>query len=48
MLRRSEVERGYFVRAVESEAQLAEVVRALQLERLVALNRLAGATPSGG
>jgi len=48
MLRRSEVERGYFVRSTESEAQLAEVVRALQLERLVALNRLAGATPSGG
>jgi hypothetical protein len=47
MLRRREVERGYFVRAVESEAQLAEVVRALQLERLVALNRRAGATPSG-
>ncbi len=47
MLRRSEVERGYFVRAVEGEAQLAEVVRALQLERLVALNRRAGATPSG-
>jgi len=36
MLRRSEVERGYFVRATESEAQLAEVIRALQLERLVA------------
>jgi hypothetical protein len=35
MLRRREVERGYFVRAVESEAQLAEVVRALQLEGLV-------------
>ncbi len=32
MLRRREVERGYFVRATESEAQLAEVVRALQLE----------------
>ena len=32
MLRRSEVERGYFVRAIESEAQLAEVLRALQLE----------------
>ncbi len=47
MLRRNEVERGYFVRAVESEAQLAEVVRALQLETLVALNRPAGATPSG-
>jgi hypothetical protein len=36
MLRRKEVERGYFVRATESEAQLAEVVRALQLEALVA------------
>src|SRR5262249_42582157 len=36
MLRRREVERGYFVRAVESEAQLAEVVRALQLEALIA------------
>ena len=36
MLRRREVERGYFVRATESEAQLAEVVRALQLENLVA------------
>jgi hypothetical protein len=36
MLRRREVERGYFVRATESEAQLAEVVRALQLEGLVA------------
>ncbi|HUL94693.1 MAG TPA: Mut7-C RNAse domain-containing protein [Usitatibacter sp.] len=36
MLRRKEVERGYFVRATESEAQLAEVVRALQLESLVA------------
>jgi uncharacterized protein with PIN domain len=35
MLRRREVERGYFVRATESEKQLAEVVRALQLERLV-------------
>jgi len=35
MLRRREVDRGYFVRAVESEAQLAEVVRALQLEQLV-------------
>jgi uncharacterized protein with PIN domain len=35
MLRRKEVDRGYFVRAVESEAQLREVVRALQLERLV-------------
>ena len=36
MLRRSEVDRGYFVRATESEAQLREVVRALQLERHVA------------
>jgi uncharacterized protein with PIN domain len=36
MLRRREVERGYFVRATESEAQLAEVIHALQLETLVA------------
>jgi len=36
MLRRREVERGYFVRNVESEAQLAEVIHALQLENLVA------------
>lgn len=36
MLRRNDVERGYFVRAVESEAQLAEVLRALQLEGLLA------------
>lgn len=36
MLRRREVERGCFVRAVESEAQLAEVVAALQLEGLLA------------
>jgi uncharacterized protein with PIN domain len=36
MLRRREVDRGYFVRATESEAQLGEVVRALQLERLLA------------
>jgi uncharacterized protein with PIN domain len=35
MLRRREVERGYFVRATASEAQLAEVLRALQLEVLV-------------
>jgi len=35
MLRRGEVERGYFVRAVESEAQLGEVIRALQLESLL-------------
>ena len=32
MLRRKEVERGYFVRATRSEVQLGEVVRALQLE----------------
>ena len=36
MLRRGEVERGYFVRNTESEAQLGEVVRALQLESLLA------------
>ena len=36
MLRRKEVDRGYFVRATESEAQLAEVIRALQLEALIA------------
>lgn len=36
MLRRSDVERGYFVRAVESEAQLAEVVARMQLEGLLA------------
>jgi uncharacterized protein with PIN domain len=36
MLQRSEVERGYFVRAIHSEPQLAEVLRALQLERWVA------------
>jgi uncharacterized protein with PIN domain len=36
MLRRSEVERGYFVRATESEEQLGEVLRALQLEARVA------------
>ena len=36
MLRRGDVDRGYFVRATESEAQLYEVVRALQLEALVA------------
>ena len=36
MLRRSDVERGYFVRSTESESQLGEVVRALQLESLVA------------
>ena len=32
MLRRRQVDRGYFVRATASEAQLGEVVRALQLE----------------
>jgi uncharacterized protein with PIN domain len=36
MLRRSEVERGYFVRATRTEAQLHEVVHALQLEPLLA------------
>jgi uncharacterized protein len=36
LLRRREVERGYFVRATESETQLAEVVRALQLEASLA------------
>jgi hypothetical protein len=36
MLRRGDVERGYFVRAVHSEEQLAEVIERLQLERLVA------------
>ncbi len=36
MLRRKEVERGYFVRAIESEAQLGEVIGALQLEGLLA------------
>ena len=35
MLRRRDVVRGYFVRAVQSEAQLFEVVRALQLEPLL-------------
>jgi len=35
LLRRGDVERGYFVRNIESEPQLAEVVRALQLERLL-------------
>jgi hypothetical protein len=34
MLRRREVERGYFVRAAVSEEQLDEVIGALQLERL--------------
>jgi uncharacterized protein with PIN domain len=32
LLRRREVDRGYFVRSTESEAQLGEVIRALQLE----------------
>ena len=36
MLRRSDVDRGYFVRATQSEAQLGEVIRALQLEALIA------------
>ena len=36
MLRRKEVDRGYFVRATESEEQLAEVIRALQLEGMLA------------
>jgi uncharacterized protein with PIN domain len=36
MLRRGDVERGYFVRATESEAQLFEVLERLQLEGLVA------------
>lgn len=36
MLRRREVERGYFVRAVESEAQLAEVLARMQLEGAMA------------
>ena len=36
MLRRKEVDRGYFVRATASEAQLREVVHALQLESLLA------------
>jgi uncharacterized protein len=35
MLRRREVERGYFVRATASEAQFGEVLRTLQLENLV-------------
>jgi len=47
LLRRRDVERGYFVRAAEIEAQLVEVVRALQLERLVR-PAAAGAMPSGG
>ena len=36
MLRRRDVDRGYFVRAVASEAQLAEVLARLQLAGLVA------------
>jgi uncharacterized protein len=36
LLRRGDVDRGYFVRHVESELQLAEVVRALQLEERLA------------
>jgi uncharacterized protein with PIN domain len=36
MLRRGDVDRGYFVRATESEAQLAEVVGRLQLEAMIA------------
>ncbi len=36
LLRRRDVERGYCVRAVESEAQLGEVIGALQLESLLA------------
>ena len=35
MLRRAEVERGYFVRAIHADEQLAEVLRALQLEGLM-------------
>lgn len=35
ILRRRVVERGYFVRNVQSELQLAEVVRALQLEAML-------------
>jgi len=35
LLRRREVDLGYCVRAVESEAQLAEVVERLQLEALI-------------
>jgi uncharacterized protein with PIN domain len=36
MLRRREVDRGYFVRATQSEEQLAEVVRSFQLESSLA------------
>ncbi|MBI2959407.1 MAG: Mut7-C ubiquitin/RNAse domain-containing protein [Betaproteobacteria bacterium] len=35
LLKRRAVERGYFVRSIYSEIQLAEVVGALQLERLL-------------
>ena len=35
MLQRSEVERGYFVRSIYADRQLAEVLHALQLESLV-------------
>ena len=35
ILLREDVDRGYFVRAAESQAQLREVVRALQLEGLI-------------
>lgn len=35
MLRRADVERGYFVRSTRSEEQLAEVLRRLQLEGLL-------------
>jgi len=35
LLKRGAVERGYFVRSTDSEIQLAEVVRSLQLERLL-------------
>ena len=36
MLRRSEVERGYFVRSIHADRQLEEVLRALQLQSLLA------------
>ena len=36
MLRRNDVDRGYFVRAVESERQLAEVISRFQLEAMLA------------
>ena len=36
MLRRAEVERGYFVRAIHADVQLAEVLHALQLEGAMA------------